>query len=310
MGGSPGPTATGGAEAAARTVGGRRAMVTTVLMNLASIVERADEGILPAVRQRGLQWHSCRWHSCRAARRVPPQAVSFCPPRSMPPAPLVSLCRPLPQVYMFIGRSLNASLSQLGTLTLVRALFQARCACLAARLPAASTPPLPAVHFASPPAPRPSAGPDVAHQRVGGRPLRSVVCGGFWLPAVGRDDRGHWAQRLAGPGHGVVRRWVSGQGRRAAEADRHDRRRCYGTARAVLLPTASCHAPLPNPYPAAPPVNGFGLALVIPCVSSMIADYHPAETRGNAFGVMGMTGGGVGGGGAGAGGRLHRACGG
>jgi hypothetical protein len=37
-------------------------------------------------------------------------------------------------------------------------------------------------------------------------------------------------------------------------------------------------------------VNGFGLALVIPCVSSMIADYHPPETRGNAFGMMGLTG--------------------
>lgn len=48
MGGSPGggaATATPGAAA----VGRRRAALTTALMNLASIVERADEGILPAV---------------------------------------------------------------------------------------------------------------------------------------------------------------------------------------------------------------------------------------------------------------------
>lgn len=37
-------------------------------------------------------------------------------------------------------------------------------------------------------------------------------------------------------------------------------------------------------------VNGFGLALVIPCVSSMIADYNPPDQRGNAFGLMSLTG--------------------
>jgi MFS family permease len=36
-------------------------------------------------------------------------------------------------------------------------------------------------------------------------------------------------------------------------------------------------------------VNGVGLALVIPAVSSMIADYHPPETRGRAFGMMSLT---------------------
>ena len=35
--------------------------------------------------------------------------------------------------------------------------------------------------------------------------------------------------------------------------------------------------------------NGVGLALVIPCVQSLIADYTQAETRGNAFGVMYFT---------------------
>lgn len=34
--------------------------------------------------------------------------------------------------------------------------------------------------------------------------------------------------------------------------------------------------------------NGLGLALVIPCISSLIADYHPPETRGKAFGIMGF----------------------
>ncbi|KAI7836114.1 hypothetical protein COHA_009993 [Chlorella ohadii] len=36
-------------------------------------------------------------------------------------------------------------------------------------------------------------------------------------------------------------------------------------------------------------VNGFGLALVIPCVSSIIADYNPPDTRGRAFGIMSLT---------------------
>ena len=33
-------------------------------------------------------------------------------------------------------------------------------------------------------------------------------------------------------------------------------------------------------------VNGVGLALVIPCIQSLIADYNPAEKRGSAFGLM------------------------
>ena len=33
-------------------------------------------------------------------------------------------------------------------------------------------------------------------------------------------------------------------------------------------------------------VNGMGLALVIPCIQSLIADYNPAEKRGSAFGLM------------------------
>ncbi len=34
--------------------------------------------------------------------------------------------------------------------------------------------------------------------------------------------------------------------------------------------------------------NGLGLALVIPCISSLVADYHPSDMRGKAFGVMGF----------------------
>ena len=36
-------------------------------------------------------------------------------------------------------------------------------------------------------------------------------------------------------------------------------------------------------------VNGVGLALVIPCVQSLTADYNPAEMRGRAFGIMAFT---------------------
>ena len=35
--------------------------------------------------------------------------------------------------------------------------------------------------------------------------------------------------------------------------------------------------------------NGLGLALVIPCVQSLVADYHPSESRGKAFGFMFFT---------------------
>lgn len=33
-------------------------------------------------------------------------------------------------------------------------------------------------------------------------------------------------------------------------------------------------------------LNGLGLALVIPCIQSMCADYSPAEQRGRAFGTL------------------------
>lgn len=32
--------------------------------------------------------------------------------------------------------------------------------------------------------------------------------------------------------------------------------------------------------------NGIGLALVIPSIQSLIADYNPAEQRGSAFGTL------------------------
>lgn len=35
--------------------------------------------------------------------------------------------------------------------------------------------------------------------------------------------------------------------------------------------------------------NGLGLALVIPCAQSLMADYYPAEQRGRAFGAMSLT---------------------
>lgn len=36
-------------------------------------------------------------------------------------------------------------------------------------------------------------------------------------------------------------------------------------------------------------MNGLGLALVIPCAQSLMADYYPAEQRGRAFGAMQLT---------------------
>jgi MFS family permease len=36
-------------------------------------------------------------------------------------------------------------------------------------------------------------------------------------------------------------------------------------------------------------MNGLGLALVIPCAQSLMADYYPANQRGRAFGTMQLT---------------------
>ncbi|EFN58437.1 hypothetical protein CHLNCDRAFT_140406 [Chlorella variabilis] len=158
MGGSPGggaATATPGAAA----VGRRRAALTTALMNLASIVERADEGILPAV-------------------------------------------------YVFIGKSLGVGLWQLGALTLCRALVQALSSPLSGIL--------------------------------GDRYDRAYIVAAGCLV---------WGVMTA----------------------------AIGLSRSLGQAMVSCA------------VNGLGLALVIPCVSSMVADYHPPETRGGAFGMMGFT---------------------
>jgi MFS family permease len=36
-------------------------------------------------------------------------------------------------------------------------------------------------------------------------------------------------------------------------------------------------------------LNGVGLALMIPNAQSMVADYYSADSRGKAFGMMGLT---------------------
>ena len=36
--------------------------------------------------------------------------------------------------------------------------------------------------------------------------------------------------------------------------------------------------------------NGLGLAMVIPCIQSLIADFSPADSRGRAFGAMNFVG--------------------
>lgn len=37
--------------------------------------------------------------------------------------------------------------------------------------------------------------------------------------------------------------------------------------------------------------NGLGLALVIPCIQSLVADYNTFDVRGQAFGLLGMVAG-------------------
>ncbi|KAL6771840.1 hypothetical protein ACKKBG_A28005 [Auxenochlorella protothecoides x Auxenochlorella symbiontica] len=133
--------------------------LTPILMNLASIVERMDEGILPAV-------------------------------------------------YFFIGRSLDATLPQLGALTLCRAIVQA----------------------------------------------------------------------LSSPISGIL-------------GDRCDRTRVvtagcliWGVMTVAVGVSTSLRQAM-----VACAFNGMGLALVIPSVQSVVADCHPAEQRGRAFGLMSLT---------------------
>ncbi|KAK9813231.1 hypothetical protein WJX72_011069 [[Myrmecia] bisecta] len=134
-------------------------MRTTLLMNAASIVEKADEQVLPAV-------------------------------------------------YYFIGRSLNASPSDLGYLTLCRAMVQA---------------------LSSP-----------VSGLLGDKYDRThIVAFGCFL----------W---------GIMTSVI-------------------GLSTSLRQAMLSCA------------INGFGLALVIPCVASLIADYHPSESRGRAFGFMNFT---------------------
>ena len=180
-GGGGGEGGKRGGGTRADRVAARQRRVTTLLMNVASIVERADEGILPAVRGvrgvRGFFLLLGRWWAgvgvvvcqgycegvclfevcedggggadselslaCATARLTAPWTLSLgtwaplAAPLTVPPprgtwaslaVPLtVPLTIPPPtlQVYYFIGRSLNASLSDLGMLTLARALVQA-----------------------------------------------------------------------------------------------------------------------------------------------------------------------------------------
>ena len=71
----------------------------------------------------------------------------------------------------------------------------------------------------------------------------------------------------------------------------------------LLLAPVLSHNPLPPPpLPSipSPPLhhdqamvfaafNGLGLALIIPCIQSLIADYYPAASRGKAFGSLFLT---------------------
>lgn len=87
-------------------------------------------------------------------------------------------------------------------------------------------------------------------------------------------------------------RGVQGGGRRAWRAETHaGARDCLKRSVCDVCGQPAC-CPHTRHRPSAPSaVNGFGLALVIPCVSSMVADLHPPDSRGGAFGMMGLTGG-------------------
>ncbi|KIZ04451.1 hypothetical protein MNEG_3510 [Monoraphidium neglectum] len=115
----------------------------------------------------------------------------------------------LPAVYLFVGSSLHATPSQLGTLTLCRALVQT----------------------------------------------------------------------LASPLSGIL-------------GDRSDRRLVlaagafiWGVMTSAIGASHSLHAAM-----AFAAVNGLGLALLVPCCQSLVADLHPPERRGRAFGLMQLTG--------------------
>lgn len=172
---------------------------------------------------------------------------------------------------MFIGRSLNASLSQLGTLTLCRALFQALTSPISGAL----------------------------GDRYDRARVVAVGCAlwGVMTAAIGLSTSlGQAMVSCAGGCQGRGRGWGCG-GRDAARtcppASLRPPSRLHHRWRLPTLASSVSHpsVPHPPPRPPPPPVNGFGLALVIPCVSSMVADLHPPDSRGGAFGMMGLTGG-------------------
>ena len=146
---------------------------------------------------------------------------------------------------------------------------------------------------------RAGAGAFLAHRRPVGRSPGPHLDRGLWLPALGRHDGRHWAVYHLGAGAGPclssLLPWVAS----AWHAAPSTHNACCTHMQALKAFTGStevawfdrhliCMAAQAMSFSA---WNGLGLALVIPCVQSLIADVYSSATRGRAFGLLFLTSG-------------------
>lgn len=187
--------------------------------------------------------------------------------------------RPAPAVYLFVGTSLNATPSQLGTLTLCRALVQTLASPLSGVL---------GDRWAGGPRVRPAPGVQSEYRIQNPRAPAKIPHHAYSVPPMPprtrRDPRPlaapppptHLAPaypRLLHPGR-CDRRLVLSSGAFI-----------WGAMTSAIALSRSLREAM-----AFAAVNGLGLALLVPCCQSLVADLHPPERRGRAFGLMQLTG--------------------
>jgi hypothetical protein len=96
---------------------------TTLLINLASVMERVDEQVLGGGETGGEGEEGVAMRA--AAARATDRSTQHTPPLCSAFAPPIRAVQLLPALYAFVGHSFHATPRQLGTLTMARAIVQA-----------------------------------------------------------------------------------------------------------------------------------------------------------------------------------------